>query len=290
MTPPLPAVPGNEGLGSVLKVADDVKDLKVGDRVVIMGSTALTGTWRTHLILKSSDLVPVSRAVDVASAATVLVNPSTAYRMLHDFGNLKPGDVIVQNGSTGGVGQAVIQLARLKGLKSVNLFRARPDAAGNTATESWLKELGADVVVNEDQFKSDSTYKQLVNTQIQGLGQKPSLALNGIGGGPSVDVLLQLLGERGKLVTYGSMSKTPITINPGAFVFQNISMHGFWLSGWAMSHSREEFRAMILQLLGIMQEGRLKSSVTRVPFNQFDRALLLTLSGYRQKVLLVFPE
>jgi len=289
LLPSLPAVPGNEGVGSVLKTADDVKDLKPGDRVVIMGSTPLTGTWRSHLILKATELIPVGRTVDLASAATVVVNPSTAFRLLTDFATMKPGDVVVQNAATGGVGQAVIQIARIKGLKSINLYRARPDAAGNIATEGWLKELGADVVVNEDQFKADPTYKQLILTQMQGLGAKPVLAINGIGG-PSVDVLIQLLGEKGKFVTYGAMAKAPITINPTAFIFQQISMHGFWLSGWAMSHSREEMRAMILQLLGIMQEGRLKASVTRVPFNQFDRALLLTLSGFRQKVLLVFPD
>jgi len=285
LLPPLPAVPGNEGVAIVTKCADDVKDFKAGDRVVLMGSTPLTGTWRTHLILKSTELIPVPGTVDLASAATVVVNPSTAFRILHDFVTLKPGDVIMQNAATGGVGQALVQLAKLKGVKSINLVRDRADF---TATETWLKELGADVVLNEDRYKSDAAYKQLVTVQMQALGQKACLAVNGIGG-PSADLLIQLLGDKGKFVTYGAVSKMPLTVSPTSFIFQQISMHGFWLSGWAMSHSREEFRAMILQLLGLMQEGRLKASVTRVPFNNFDQALKLAYSGFRQKVLLVFP-
>jgi trans-2-enoyl-CoA reductase len=45
--------------------------------------------------------------------------------MLLDFVNLEPGDWVVQNGANSGVGQNVIQLARLRGLKTVNIIRDR---------------------------------------------------------------------------------------------------------------------------------------------------------------------
>lgn len=48
--------------------------------------------------------------VDVATAATIAVNPCTAYRMLKDFVPLKEGDTIIQNGGNSAVGQAVIQV------------------------------------------------------------------------------------------------------------------------------------------------------------------------------------
>ena len=50
---------------------------------------------------------------------------SAAYRMLLDFVPLSPGDVIVQNGANSGVGQAVIQLAKLWGFKTFNIIRDR---------------------------------------------------------------------------------------------------------------------------------------------------------------------
>jgi trans-2-enoyl-CoA reductase len=45
--------------------------------------------------------------------------------MLLDFVSLIPGDVVVQNGANSGVGEAVIQLCKLWGLKTFNIVRDR---------------------------------------------------------------------------------------------------------------------------------------------------------------------
>ena len=59
----------------------------------------------------------ISKSISVEDAATLSVNPSTAYRMLADFTTLSKGDVVIQNGANSAVGQAVIQLAALRGLR-----------------------------------------------------------------------------------------------------------------------------------------------------------------------------
>lgn len=46
----------------------------------------------------------------MVEAATIAVNPATAYRMLKDFVPLKSGDTVIQNGANSAVGQAVIQV------------------------------------------------------------------------------------------------------------------------------------------------------------------------------------
>lgn len=43
--------------------------------------------------------------------------------MLHDFERLKEGDVIIQNGATSTVGLSVIQIAKAKGIKTINIVR-----------------------------------------------------------------------------------------------------------------------------------------------------------------------
>lgn len=55
------------------------------------------------------------------------VNPCTAYRMLKDFVELKPGDTIIQNGGNSAVGQMVIQLCKEWNYKSVSVVRDRPN-------------------------------------------------------------------------------------------------------------------------------------------------------------------
>ena len=61
--------------------------------------------------------------IPAAYAATIMANPGSAYRMLRDFAQLKPGDVIIQNGANSMVGLAVVQMARELGLKTINIVR-----------------------------------------------------------------------------------------------------------------------------------------------------------------------
>lgn len=65
--------------------------------------------------------------MDTIVGSMLNVNPCTAYRMLKDFVQLKPGDVVIQNGGNSAVGQLVIQLCKVWGFKSVNIIRDRPD-------------------------------------------------------------------------------------------------------------------------------------------------------------------
>uniref|UniRef100_A0A8C8AYP8 Enoyl-[acyl-carrier-protein] reductase, mitochondrial n=1 Tax=Otus sunia TaxID=257818 RepID=A0A8C8AYP8_9STRI len=120
---PLPAVGGNEGVGEVLEVGRRVAALKPGDRV-IPAVTGL-GTWRTRGVFPEETLLKVPGDIPVLSAATLSVNPCTAYRMLADFETLAPGDSIIQNAANSGVGQAVIQIAKASGIKTINVVRDR---------------------------------------------------------------------------------------------------------------------------------------------------------------------
>jgi NADPH-dependent curcumin reductase CurA len=71
----------------------------------------------------SVDRVP--NDIPVEYAATLCVNPATAYLLLNQFVKLKAGDVIVQNAANSVCGQVVIQLAKMAGIKTVNIIRDR---------------------------------------------------------------------------------------------------------------------------------------------------------------------
>lgn len=87
------AVGGNEGVAEVIAVGDQVKDLKVGDQVVMAKSGY--GTWRTHAAGLASDFQLLPKIeVPLIQKATMTVNPCTAYRMLKDFVKLNPGKKI----------------------------------------------------------------------------------------------------------------------------------------------------------------------------------------------------
>lgn len=77
--------------------------------------------------MPASSLFPVPRSSGLSEvqAATLSINPGTAYRMLKDFVPVRRGDWIVQNGGNSQVGLAVIQLAREWGIKTINFVRDR---------------------------------------------------------------------------------------------------------------------------------------------------------------------
>uniref|UniRef100_A0A0N5AKX7 Enoyl-[acyl-carrier-protein] reductase, mitochondrial n=1 Tax=Syphacia muris TaxID=451379 RepID=A0A0N5AKX7_9BILA len=205
--PPLPAVGGNEGVGEIDAVGSEIVGLKKGDRVFIIHSGA--GTWTQYSICDESDLV----------------NPPTAYRMLTDFVDLKPGDLVVQNGASSNVGRAVIQIARARGLHTVNVIR-KSERSSDTANE--LIELGADEVYTEDEML----------TKMRGKIKNAKLALNCVGGRSTLS-LASCLGRKGVMVTYGGMSKQPLQIPTGPLIFKDIVLKGFWVTDWYRSAQKE---------------------------------------------------
>jgi len=145
------------------------------------------------------------------------VNPATAWRMMHDYVKLEPGDWIVQNAANSGVGRGVIQLARALGWKTLNVVR-RESLAGE------LRAAGADVVVAEE-CDLRKECKTLCG------GARPRLALNAVGG-PSALNIAGALAPGSTMVTYGAMSKQALKIPNGLLIFQELKFQGFWLKRW----------------------------------------------------------
>eukprot|EP00274_Cyanoptyche_gloeocystis_P003579 CAMPEP_0196652470 /NCGR_PEP_ID=MMETSP1086-20130531/1768_1 /TAXON_ID=77921 /ORGANISM="Cyanoptyche gloeocystis , Strain SAG4.97" /LENGTH=345 /DNA_ID=CAMNT_0041983037 /DNA_START=66 /DNA_END=1103 /DNA_ORIENTATION=- len=274
----LPAVGGNEGVAVVETVGSSVKDLKYGDLVLPLKPGF--GTWRTHAVSRNSDLLKFPEEYkDIAPeyAATVSVNPCTALRLLEDFVKLQPGDVIIQNGANSTVGQAVIQLARTKGVKTISVIRARPDYEDVVAL---LKQMGSTAVVT-DEYAASPDMKDLMSDL-----PKPKLALNCVGGSSATE-LIRLLGPGGVMVTYGGMSKKPVTIPTSSFIFKDVTLRGFWLSHWIDQHSTADRVAMMSTLLPLIKSGELKLWMERKPFNKFEAALAQAREGYRDRKIVL---
>lgn len=251
-TPEPSAVGGNEGVVEVIAVGDKVNGFKPGNRA-IMRNTGF-GTWRTHASAKSSDLlkIPDNKSITPIQAATISVNPCTAYRMLKDFTTLEKGDWFIQNGANSGVGRSAIQLGRLWGLKSINVIRDRANA---DELKDELKALGADIVVTESEL-ADRNHM----SEIKKLAGKKGVrvGLNCVGGNATTDLIRQL-GQGGHLVTYGGMSRKPITVPTSLFIFKDIHLHGFWVSAWSDKNPQEK-QAMVDEIFGYITSGEFKDT------------------------------
>ena len=131
------AVPGMEGAGVVEAAGKEVTHLNIGDQVLLPHGV---GTWREACVCAAHGVVAVPEGIEPAQAAMLKINPATAWRMLHDFAELKPGDWVIQNAANSGVGRAVIQIAKDLGLHTVNIVRRESLAAE-------LEAIGADAVL-----------------------------------------------------------------------------------------------------------------------------------------------
>ncbi|KAK1271384.1 hypothetical protein QJS04_geneDACA021009 [Acorus gramineus] len=294
--PPVPAVGGYEGVGEIYALGSSVRKLSVGDRVI--PSPPSFGTWQTYIVKKEGLWHKVDKDVPLEYAATVTVNPLTALRMLEDFVKLKEGDAIVQNGTTSLVGQCIIQLAHIRGIRSINIIRDRvktelghafdvkdlgPLWAGSEDVKGRLTQLGADAVFTEKQLEVKNVKELLAGVP------EPALGFNCVGGN-AASLVLKFLRQGGTMVTYGGMAKKPVTVSTSSFIFKDLALRGFWLQKWMSSERAKECREMIDYLLGLVRDGKFRYEMELVPFHDFDTALDKALGklGSQPKQVLIF--
>ncbi|KAF2167068.1 hypothetical protein M409DRAFT_22503 [Zasmidium cellare ATCC 36951] len=292
-TPDPIAVGGNEGVAEVVSKGGNVKGFERGDWVIMKKQGF--GTWRTHAQTTAENLVAIKNkdGLRPEQVGTVSVNPCTAYRMLKDFVDLRPGDWFIQNGANSGVGRAAIQLGKLWGYRSINIVRKRE--TGHEALVEDLKSLGADVVVTDEDLASKDFRDQL-KTLTNGGREPIRLGLNCVGGS-LVNNMAKHLSPSSPLVTYGAMSKQPVQLPMGLLIFKNISFQGFWVSRWSDAHPEEKEKC-VAEILDLTRRGVFRDIPTeRVEWGrgtkegELVQAVQGTLEGYRSgKGIFVFGD
>lgn len=262
-------IPGNEGLATVETLPwGEAGGLQRGDWVIF--SKSQSGTWRSRSVVTESDVIKLERHPDAAhplteiQAAQLYVNPATAYRMLKDYVDLQAGDWVIQNGANSAVGVNVIQLAKAWGLKTINVVRDRPKEQLDPLKEH-LRRLGASEVVTEQEL-GDAALKEKINGWTG--GNLPKLALNCVSG-PTTTTMLKYLANGGNIVTYGGMSKKPLSLPSGFLIFKDFKASGFWLSNWYKQAQLEERDAMLQELVQLMEQGKLEApDVEMIPVGE----------------------
>lgn len=287
------AVGGNEGLAEIISAGSGVKGFTKGDWVIQRAPGF--GTWRTHAQCTTSNLLKIEDKSNLTplQAGTVSVNPCTAYRMLKDFVPLGQGDWFIQNGANSGVGRAAIQLAKLWGYRSINIIRER--SSGTEEMKQELRDLGADIVLTDTEAMSKS-FRDVIKEATNGGREHIRLALNCVGG-KLVNSMAKVMANDSRIVTYGAMSREPVTVPAGLQIFKNISYDGFWVSSWSEKHPDEK-KKTVQHVLDLTRQGKFKD----VPFQEVKwewdtkgdeliEAVQGTLQGFRSgKGVFVFGK
>ncbi len=270
MLPKLPAVPGNEGVGRVEAVGAAVQNVKPGDVVLLPVGV---GTWREKLLAPAARLFPMPGNADIQQLSMLSINPPTALLLLRDVIELKEGEWVAQNCANSGVGNYLITLAKLRGLKTVNIVRRESLVAP-------LKKLGADAVVVD----GPDLHKRIA----EATGKAPvRLGIDAIGGDATMR-LAHAVAPGGTVVNYGAMSGEPCRAAQQDLIFRNVTLRGYWLAHWFSQAKPADQMALFGQLIELVATGKLHTPVAATyPLSRISDALVHAMQPSRDgKILL----
>ncbi|MFJ7146863.1 NADP-dependent oxidoreductase [Streptomyces sp. NPDC100445] len=124
----LPSGVGLDASGVVDEVGDGVDGVKVGDRVFGEGSS----TYAEFAVLSAWARMPEALTFEEAAGYPSVVE--TALRVIREVG-VQSGQTLLVSGASGGVGSAVLQIARDRGIRVIGTAGA--------ANQDYLRSLGA---------------------------------------------------------------------------------------------------------------------------------------------------
>lgn len=270
--PTFPFSLGAEGVGRIIKTGSKLDDALKGKRVLIL-PTYEQGTWADQVVVLIRNVVPISEKADPLQLAMIGINPATAYLLLHRYVSLMPGDWIGQTAANSAMGQYIIALAKLAGVKTLNVVR-REEAA------EQVRQFGGDRVV----LQGNNLHKDIEEALA---GKKLSLILDTLGGTPSGE-LAKSLKPGGSIVSFAFQNGYP-TLSPD-FLFHNFSLHGFWLIDWIRNAPRTEIQEIYQKLSDFVVDRSLSATVQQAyPLEQFKDAIEQSLKSNRSgKILFKF--
>jgi len=129
---------GTDFAGRVAAVGAAVTDFRVGDEVY--GDTVVGGAFAEYVTIPARTLAPKPAKLTFEQAAAVPLAGSTALMGVRDAGGIRPGQRVLVNGASGGVGTFAVQIARTLG--------ADVTAVCSTRNVDLVRSLGADRVVD----------------------------------------------------------------------------------------------------------------------------------------------
>ena len=155
----MPLILGGDLAGVVLAVGANVRRFKVGDEVYAHPDNDRIGTFAERIAIGEADLALKPLSLDMAHAASLPLVALTAWQVLVERAQVKPGHKVLIHAGSGGVGTIAIQLA-----KHLGASVATTTSTGNV---DLVRNLGADVIVDyrkDDFTKVLSGYDVVLNS------------------------------------------------------------------------------------------------------------------------------
>lgn len=240
-----PFVPGIEGAGEVLDCGPEVDGVRPGDRVCWQDNT-VKGGFAEQVTLPAIRLSKLPDELDYVRAASVPTVYGTALFALDHRAQLRPGEVLVVHGASGGVGLAAVQVGKMMGATVIG-------TGGDDEKLKVVRENGADHVIN---YRTESIRDRVLELTD---GRGADVYVDPVGG-DLFDASMRAIARYGRILVIGftsgrfAVARTNILLVKGASVIG--ASYGRYLD-----HEPEQARAAMGKLLGWIVEGRLRPHV-----------------------------
>ncbi|MEO9135393.1 MAG: quinone oxidoreductase [Casimicrobiaceae bacterium] len=243
---PLPMVLGMEGAGTVEETGAGVEGFAVGQRVAWC---IVRGAYAEYAAVPAWKLVPVPDDVGLDVACALMLQGSTAHYLTHSAWRVRAGDVCVVHAAAGGVGQLLIQLAKLRGATVIA-------TVGTSAKAAIASACGADHTV----LYRDVDFREAVLRITNGRGA--DVVYDSVGR-DTVHSSIRSLRTRGLCVMFGASSGQVEAIAPlelaeaGSVYFTRPHLADYM-------RDATEIQSRAQDLFGTLAGGSLRVTIDRV--------------------------
>ncbi|MGB9184075.1 MAG: NADPH:quinone oxidoreductase family protein [Solirubrobacteraceae bacterium] len=213
--PPLPFVPGSE-VGGVVRSAPADAAVKAGDRVAAF---CMLGAFAEVVAAPPVFTFKIPDELSFEQGAGLVLNYHTAYFALKLRGRLQAGETVLVHGAAGGVGTAVLQVAKGLGAETIGVV-------SSDEKEQVAREAGADHVV-----RADAGWKDEVTERT---GGGVHLVIDPVGGDRFTDSL-RSLREGGRLVVVGFTGGAIPEVKVNRLLLKNTEVIGAGWGAYVMS-------------------------------------------------------
>ncbi|KAI1505135.1 iterative type I polyketide synthase [Biscogniauxia marginata] len=271
---------GCEAAGVITRIGSNVKDYKVGDRVVYLTGHEEVGTFQTFGRVDQNAIVPIPDNLDYETAAGLPCVYATVIYGLVDAGRLEKGEKILIHAAAGGVGQAAIQFAQYKGAE---VFATVSSPAKR---ELLMTEYG----IPEDHIFSsrDLTFVQGVLRMTGGKGV--DVVLNSLSG-EALRSSWDLLAPFGRFIEIGkkdAQANGKVSLTP---YLRNVTMASVELPTM-MRHRPALIRRLTADAVELWKGGHIHAAKpTKImTFSQIEEALRILQSGKGMGKIVMVPS
>jgi NADPH2:quinone reductase len=229
----------------------DARRFKVGDRVwgSNQGLLGRQGTFAEYCAVDESWLYPTPAGVPDEDAAACALVGITAHLGLFGEARLTAGEKVFVQGGSGGVGSAVVQMAKAAGADVIA-------TAGSNEKAATCKQLGADVMVNYKTDDVDAAVREFAPDGVNVFWETQRE--------PNFDRIVEYLAPRGRIVLMAGRDARP-EFPVGPFYVKGCSLYGFVM----FAATAEQQRKCAEDINRWLADGKLQARIDRVmPLSQ----------------------